>query len=136
MVQKLYQLLLAKSSLPDIEEFRTLGQLAICDSSLFPIRLGAFWASYRKHVHALKLHLSFSLNRFLPICLLTTNGKQDDRKGLRELLEAGVTYIADRGLYCFRLAFRDHEAHGIFYYPVAQKPVLSSAAGSDGQFTG
>lgn len=103
MVQKLYQRLLAQSSLPDIEEFRTLGQLAICDSSLFPIRLTAFWASYRQHVHALKLHLSFSLNSFLPICLLTANGKQDDRKGLRELLETGVTYIADRGYIAFDL---------------------------------
>ena len=39
IVQKLYQRLLAQSSLPDIEEFRTLGQLAICDSSRPPHRV-------------------------------------------------------------------------------------------------
>ena len=105
LVQKIYQRLLAHVPLPEVEEFRELGRLAICDSSLFPITIRAFWAIYKKYAHGLKMHLCFSLNTMLPICFLVTNGKRDDRKGLRELLEIGVTYIADRGYIAFDVFF-------------------------------
>ena len=105
VVQRLYQMLLAKIPLPEIEEFRTLGRLAICDSSLFPVSIRAFWAVFKKHAHGLKMHLSFSLNTMLPVCFLTTNGKCDDRKSVRELIEKGITYIADRGYIAFTLLF-------------------------------
>lgn len=105
LVQKLYQRLLAQVPLPEVDEFRELGRVMICDSSLFPIMIGAFWAVYKKCAHGLKMHLCFSLNLMLPVCFLVTNGKRDDRKGLRELLEAGVTYIADRGYIAFDLFF-------------------------------
>jgi hypothetical protein len=105
LVQRLYQMLLAKASLPEVEEFRELGRLTICDSSLFPMSIRAFWAVYQKYAHGLKMHLCFSLNAMLPVCFLTTNGKRDDRKGMRELIEAGVTYIADRGYIAFDLFF-------------------------------
>ena len=105
LVQKLYQQLLAQVPLPEVDEFRELGRVTICDSSLFPIMIRAFWAVYKKYAHGLKMHLCFSLNTMLPVCFLVTNGKRDDRKGLRELLEAGVTYIADRGYIAFDLFF-------------------------------
>jgi hypothetical protein len=105
LVQRLYQMLLAQVPLPEVEEFRELGRLAICDSSLFPTSIRAFWAVYKKYAHGLKMHLCFSLNAMLPVCFLTTNGKRDDRQGLRELIEAGVTYIADRGYVAFELFF-------------------------------
>jgi len=105
LVQKLYQWLLAQVPLPEVDEFRELGRVAICDSSLFPIMIRAFWAVYKKHAHGLKMHLCLSLNAMLPVCFLITNGKRDDRKGLHELLETGVTYIADRGYIAFNLFF-------------------------------
>lgn len=105
LMQRLYQMLLAKVPLPEVEEFRELGRLAIFDSSLFPVSIRAFWAIYKKYAHGLKMHLCFSLNAMLPVYFLTTNGKRDDRKGLRELIEAGVTYIADRGYIAFDLFF-------------------------------
>jgi hypothetical protein len=105
LVQKLYQRLLAQVPLLEVDEFRELGRVTICDSSLFPIMIRAFWAVYKKYAHGLKMHLCFSLNAMLPVCFLITNGKGDDRKGLRELLETGVTYIADRGYIAFDLFF-------------------------------
>lgn len=105
IVQQLYQMLLAKVPLPEIDEFRTLGRLAICDGSLFPISISAFWAVYRKHANSLKMHLCFSLNRMLPVCFLTTHGKGDERKAMHEFIEKGVTYIADRGYIAFNFLF-------------------------------
>lgn len=135
LVQKLYQRLLAQVPLPKVDEFRELGRVTICDSSPFPIMIPAFWAVYKKYAHGLKMHLCFSLNAMLPVCFLITNGKRDDRKGLRERLEAGVTYIADRGYITFDLFFEIVSTCGIFYYSVTQKSLLSSAANRDGEFT-
>jgi hypothetical protein len=101
IVQRLYQMVLAKVPLPEIDEFRTLGRLVICDGSLFPISIRAFWAVFKKHANSLKMHLCFSLNKMLPVCFLTTNGKGDERKAMHEFIEKGITYIADRGYIAF-----------------------------------
>ncbi|MDZ7364233.1 MAG: hypothetical protein ONB46_26505 [candidate division KSB1 bacterium] len=76
LVQKLYQWLLAEVALPEVDEFRELGCVAICERSLFPIMIRAFGAVYKKSAHALKMHLCFSLNILLPVCFLITNGKR------------------------------------------------------------
>jgi hypothetical protein len=61
------------------------------------------WAEYRSTCQALKLHLCFELNRMIAVDFLVGTGKSSEREALRQMLTAGVTYIADRGYVCFRL---------------------------------
>jgi len=56
------------------------------------------WRAY-----ALKMHLSFELNRMIPVQFISTDANGSERKALLEMLEAGVTYIADRGYVSFKL---------------------------------
>jgi hypothetical protein len=63
------------------------------------------WASYKKNAKAIKLHLAFELNRMIPVQFLNTEANASERKVLLNILEAGVTYVADRGYVCFNLFY-------------------------------
>ncbi|HID62469.1 MAG TPA: IS4 family transposase [Anaerolineae bacterium] len=52
---------------------------------------------------ALRLHLCFELNRMLAVQFIVGAGNSNEKDALRQMLEAGVTYIADRGYVCFQL---------------------------------
>ena len=51
-----------------------------------------------------KLPLSFELNRMIPTEFWVGEGNSNERKFLEKVLQAGLTYIADRGYFSFGLA--------------------------------
>lgn len=106
LFRQLYLALLLVMPSPGIDEFKQLGQVALVDSSVFPLSINAYWANFKESANALKMHLCLSLNQMIPTCFLITAASIDDRKALRAMIEAGVTYIADRGYLDLRL-FRD-----------------------------
>jgi hypothetical protein len=76
------------------------------------------WASYTEKHQALKLHLCFDLNRMLPVNFIIGSGNFRYRQALRDMLEAGVTYIADRGYMCFQLFDDIQKALSFFVFRV------------------
>ena len=59
------------------------------------------WAQYTSKCRALKMHLAYELNRMIPVQFMSSEANYSERKVLMELLEAGVTYITDRGYLAF-----------------------------------
>jgi hypothetical protein len=111
----IFYALLEKMSFLKIPEIQALGRFCCVDGSVFPALITMTWAVYQKKRHAIKLHLAFELNRMIPVQFLSTEANASERKILRQMLEAGVTYIADRGYVCFQL-FHDiaaRQAHFI-----------------------
>ena len=106
LFQKLYLKLLNKLPVIQIEEFKELGRFVVIDGSIFAMAISEIWAEFRKNARALKLHLAFSLEQMIATCFLVTAGTVDERKALANLIEQGITYIADRGYLSFNL-FKD-----------------------------
>ena len=86
-----------------IPELDGLGKLYCVDGSIFPAIASVLWAEYRSKHQAIRLHLCFELNRMIPAHFLVDTGKSNEKKALRQMLEVGVTYIADRGYLSFPL---------------------------------
>ena len=86
-----------------IPELDALGKLYCVDGSVFPAVATMLWAEYTSQHRAIRLHLCFELNRMIPVHFLMDTGKSNEKKALLQMLEAGVTYIADRGYYSFQL---------------------------------
>lgn len=95
--------LLAAVAWQSIPELDTLGKLYCVDGSLFPAIASMLWAEYTSKHRAVRLHLCFELNRMVPAHFLVDTGKSNEKKALLQMLEAGVTYIADRGYLSFPL---------------------------------
>ena len=100
---KLFGVILGSFIWKEIPELALLGKLYVIDGSIFPAISKMCWAEYKAKCPAIKLHLCFELNRMLPVNFLMDTGNSSERDALRKMLEAGVTYIADRGYVCFRL---------------------------------
>jgi len=86
-----------------IPELDALGKLYCVDGSLFPAIASMLWAEYTSHHRAIRLHLCFELNRMIPDHFLVDTGNSNEKQALLQMLEAGVTYIADRGYLSFPL---------------------------------
>ena len=86
-----------------IPELDALGKLYCVDGSLFPALVTMLWAEYKTNHPAIRLHLCFELNRMLAVQFIVAEGNSNEKQALRQMLEAGVTYIADRGYVCFQL---------------------------------
>lgn len=99
----LFAALLASIAWVSIPELAALGTLYCIDGSLFPALSNMVWAEYKENKYAFKLHLCFELNRMIPVSFMLEAGNSSERDALRQMLQAGVTYIADRGYVCFRL---------------------------------
>lgn len=99
---------------PAIPELEALGKLYCVDGSLFPAIASMLWAEYRRNHQAIRLHLCFELNRMIPAHFLVDSGKSNEKKALRQMLEADVTYIADRGYLSFPLLAAIVTAHAFF----------------------
>ena len=84
-----------------IPELDALGKLYCVDGSIFPVISTMLWAEYTSKHRALRLHLCFELNRMIPVHFLVGSGNSNEKKALLQMLEAGVTYIADRGYLSF-----------------------------------
>ncbi len=90
---KLMMALLAAVTLIEIPELQTLGKLYVVDGSIFPALAKMVWAEYQTNCKGLKLHLVIELNRMIPVQFLIGSGKSNEKLALKQLLEAGVTYI-------------------------------------------
>jgi hypothetical protein len=99
----LLETVLAGTTWQAIPELDALGQLYCIDGSLFPALTSMVWAEYKSKSRAVRLHLCFELNRMVAVQFLVDAGNSSERDALRQMLQEGVTYIADRGYVCFRL---------------------------------
>lgn len=87
----------------EVPELAELGKLYCIDGSLFPALGKMVWAEYKAGKPGVKLHLCFELNRMVAANFIVGTGNSSERDALRQMLEGGVTYIADRGYICFKL---------------------------------
>jgi Transposase DDE domain len=110
----LFYTMLAKMNFLEIPEIQALGRFCCVDGSVFPAIITMTWAAYQQKRNAIKLHLAFELNRMIPTQFVSTEANDSERKILRQMLEAGVTYIADRGYVCFKL-FHDIGAKEAYF---------------------
>jgi hypothetical protein len=95
--------LLDRLTLLEIPELDKLGRFILVDGSVFPAFNTMDWASYKSTSKALKMHLAFELNRMIPVQFISTDANGCERKALLKMLEAGVTYIADKGYFSFEV---------------------------------
>jgi len=95
--------LLDRLTFLEIPELEKLGRFILTDGSIFPAFSTMDWATYKSTSNALKMHLAFELNRMIPVQFISTDANGCEKKALMEMLEAGVTYIADRGYISFKL---------------------------------
>ena len=101
--RKIFIQLLGILDFMQIPEIQHLGRILLVDGSLFPAMLSMQWAHYKQTAKAIKLQLSFELNRMIPAQFMCTEGNYSERKFLKKILEKGVTYVCDRGYISFTL---------------------------------
>ncbi len=114
--KQLFETVLEQTKLSQVSFLDEIGIFRVIDGSLFPTLWQMNWTSYRKAKNAFKLHLSFELNRMIPTEFWVGGGKSSERSFLESVLEAGVTYIADRGYYSFALADKVMRAKAFFVF--------------------
>lgn len=114
--KQLFESALEQISLSQVSYLEEMGIFRVIDGSLFPTLLSMNWTNYRKTKNAFKLHLSFELNRMIPLEFWIKDGNSSERKFLVEILEAGITYIADRGYFSFDLADKVLKAKAFFVF--------------------
>jgi hypothetical protein len=107
----IFYTLLNKLNFLGIPEIRALGTIYLADGSVFPALISMRWASYKTKANAIKLHLFFELNRMIPVQFVSSSANTSEKGVLRQIAEAGITYICDRGYVCFDL-FRDISRKG------------------------
>jgi hypothetical protein len=100
----LFDRLVGQTSLSKVSYLDEIGLFRVIDGSLFPTLLSITWTNYRETKNAFKLHLSFELNRMIPTQFWVGTGNSSERKFLEDVLETGLTYIADRGYFSFGIA--------------------------------
>jgi hypothetical protein len=119
-----FQQLVASIEWLEIPELKELGALWCIDGSYFPAISKMGWARVRDKVYGIKLHLSFSLNYMTPMDCIVTVGTGNERQALRQMLREGLTFIADRGYFCFDLRISSKLTPFSFFVPVTMLPLL------------
>lgn len=112
--ERIFARLIEVVDIKNIHEIRTLGRFILFDGSLFPAFKDMAWAQYTSKCQALKLHLAYELNRMIPVQFISSEANYSERKVLMELLEAGVTYITDRGYLAFDIFQQVTERQAFF----------------------
>ena len=95
--------LLTAISFLHIPEIRHLGQIMLVDGSLFPAISTMSWASYKSTANAIKMHLSFNLNKMIPVEFLAKEGNYSEKRFQKDIITHGTTYVCDRGYISFKL---------------------------------
>lgn len=111
---RLYQHILQNSHWLRIPAFDELGVLRLVDGSIFPTLSSMDWALYKKTKKAIRLHLSFELNRMLAVDFVGLKANSSERSFLLSILQEGITYIADRGYFSFAVAGAIQSAKAFF----------------------
>lgn len=112
--QRIFAKLIEIIEIKDLPETRALGRCILFDGSLFPVFKNMKWAKYTSKCQALKMHLAYELNRMIPVQFISSEANYSERKVLMELLEAGVTYITDRGYLAFDIFQQITEKQAFF----------------------
>ena len=112
--QRIFARLIEIIEIKDIPEIRALGRFILFDGSLFLVFKNMEWAKYTSTCRALKMHLAYELNRMIPVQFISSEANYPERKALMELLEAGVTYITDRGYLAFDIFQQIKEKQAFF----------------------
>ncbi len=112
--RRIFYNLLERLNFLEIPELKALGVFHLVDGSVFPAICSMVWASYKKNVKAIKLHLAFDLNRMIPSQFISTPANTSEKQTLLKMLEAGITYICDRGYVCFKLFHKICKAEADF----------------------
>lgn len=114
----LFETALNSIELKRIKCLDEIGLFRVIDGSLFPLLFQMNWSEYRKKKNAFKLHLNFELNRMIPTEFLIGSGRSSERDFLQKVLEAGVTYIADRGYASFEIIAKLSNSEACFIFRV------------------
>ena len=112
--QRIFARLIEIIEIKDIPEIRALGRFILFDGSLFIVFKNMELAKYTSTCQALKMHLAYELNRMIPVQFISSEANYPERKVLMELLEAGVTYITDRGYLAFDIFQQIKEKQAFF----------------------
>ncbi|MDM8553832.1 transposase [Desulfococcaceae bacterium HSG7] len=107
----------------DIPEIEHSGQIVLIDGSLFPAISTMSQASYKSTADAVKMHLSFNLNKMIPAEFLAKEGEYSERKFLKDILQESITYICDRGYISFKI-FKDISDKKAFFITLGKKGML------------
>ena len=113
---QLTQAVLAEGGLTTLPELAVFGPLWCVDSSWWPFVRQLGWLQ-RAGFQGVRLHLGLSLNHLCPAAFLLSYDRSPtstERASLLALVEAGVTYIADRGYLSVAL-YRDLMERGAFF---------------------
>lgn len=105
--------LIAKFNLPENPELALIGPVQAGDGSDFPIVGGMTLPKSSERVSSMKLHLLFSLNQMIVADFLVDSANSSERSAIRTMIQAGVTYVLDRGYMAFDL-LRDISAAQAF----------------------
>ena len=100
--QLFYSLLSSLAFFP-VDEMAVLGILCGVDGSHWPAFHRMTWAVVGNNKPTVLLHLAFGLNQMIPVSVLMTESNSSERSALRKMIQAGVTYIADRGYFAYSL---------------------------------
>lgn len=101
--QRIFITLIEQLTFLEMPEIKALGRFILVDGSIFPAFKTMAWACYKSTNNAIKMHLAFELNRMIPVQFFSTDANGNEKKALIAMLEAGVTYIADRGYVSFAI---------------------------------
>lgn len=116
--QQAFQFILKNSSWLSIPAIDELGIFKLVDGSIFPNISSMDWATYKKTKNAIRLHMSFELNRMIPTEFIATAANFSERKFLQSIVQQGITYIADRGYFSFDLAAHIAKSEAFFIFRV------------------
>ena len=132
-----FQFILQNSSWLSIPAIDELGIFKLVDGSIFPNISSMDWAVYKNTKNAIRLHLSFDLNRMIPTEFIATAANFSERNFLQSIVQQGITYIADRGYFSFDLAnhiatseaFFIFRVKGNYLFSVCQNLAITSLSG-------
>src|SRR5438128_5715886 len=103
LLRKALQSLLAAIDLPVNPELALIGRVCAGDGSDFPIVGGMMLPQSAELATSMKLHLVFNLNQLITADFLVDSANSSERSAIRTMLQAGVTYVLDRGYMAFDL---------------------------------
>lgn len=116
--EQLFRHILKNASWLRIEAFDELGIFRLVDGSVFPTLRSMDWAVFRKTKKAVRMHLSFDLNRMIPVDFIGLKANSSERKFLLSIVEKGITYIADRGYFSFKVAEKIETSRAFFIFRI------------------
>ncbi len=75
--KQFFETVLEQTKLSQVPFLGEIGIFRVIDGSLFPTLRQISWTNYRKRKNAFKLHLSFDLNRMIPLEFWIGKGKTE-----------------------------------------------------------